>query len=102
MPRLLPTQGGRSRRLRGRQRRRFAARSSNAEYLDDTTAFAYALDVDHHLDGDPNRLTNARVWQPDIRHQDAVRQPGQSLLGGIRVNRAEAPQMTGIERLQQV
>ena len=59
-------------------------------------------DVHNQVNGERNRLANAPMRQADIRGQNAVRKTCQRLLGGIRVNRAQASEMTGVERLKQV
>ena len=38
----------------------------------------------------------------DVRRQHAVRQTSECLLGGVRVNRAQAPEMAGVQRLEKV
>ena len=43
-----------------------------------------------------------RCGKPDVRRQHAVRQARERLLGGVRVNRAQAAEMAGVQRLQQV
>ena len=40
--------------------------------------------------------------QPDIGGQDTVGQPRERLLGGVRVDRAQAAQVPGVERLEQI
>ena len=47
-------------------------------------------------------LPRAPMRQADVRGQHAVREPRQRLLGGVRVDRRQAAEMAGVERLQQV
>ena len=47
-------------------------------------------------------LADAAMRQPHIGGQDTMRQAGERLLGGVRVDGAQAAEMTGVERLQQV
>ena len=61
-----------------------------------------ARDVRDEVDGEPDGLSRARVREPDIGHQDAVREPGQGLLGGVGVNGAEAAEVAGVDRLEEV
>ena len=61
-----------------------------------------ARDVHDQVDGEGDRLARAAMRQADIRRQHAVREARQRLLGGVRVNRAQAAEMAGVERLQQV
>ena len=43
-----------------------------------------------------------RWGKPDIRRQHAVREARERLLGGVRVNRAQAAEVACVERLQEV
>ena len=49
-----------------------------------------------------NRLARAPVRQADIGRQDAMRQARECLLGGVRVDGAQAAEMARVQRLQQV
>ena len=40
--------------------------------------------------------------RPDVGRQDAMRQPHQRLVGGVRVNRAEAAEVARVQGLQQI
>ena len=61
-----------------------------------------ARDVHDQLNRQRNGLPDAAMGQPDVGGQDAVREPRQRLLRGVRVNGAQAAQVAGVERLQQV
>jgi hypothetical protein len=50
----------------------------------------------------PIASADAAVWQTDVRGQHAMGEPRQRLLSRVRVDRAEASEVAGIERLQQV
>ena len=50
----------------------------------------------------PDRFPHACVWQSDVGREDAVREPRESLLGRICVNRADSALMSRIQRLQQI
>ena len=88
--RLQQRTGRPSRRSRGRQQLGHGAASTDAG------------DVRTTVDGQRDRLTRAPMRQADVGGQDAMRQPRQCLLGGVRVNRAQAAEMAGVQRLQQV
>src|SRR5688572_31165698 len=54
------------------------------------------------VNGERDSLADAVVRQPDICRQYAVRQASERLLGRVRVNRTQAPEMTGVQRLEEV
>ena len=54
------------------------------------------------MDGQGDGFADAAMGQAHVGGQDAMRQARQRLLGGIRVNRAEASEMARVERLEQI
>src|SRR4051794_38537258 len=58
--------------------------------------------VNDQMDGQRDGLSGAPMRQADVRGQDAVREPRQGLLGGVRVDRRQTAEMPGVQRLQQV
>src|SRR5207237_942755 len=70
--------------------------------LRDPTLAAVAGNVRDQVDGKRDCFARAGVRQPDVSGQDAVRKPRERLLGGVRVDGAEAAEMTCVERLEQV
>ena len=61
-----------------------------------------ARDVDDEMNRERNRLTGAPVRKTNIGRQDTVRQARERLLRGVRVDGAQAAEMAGVERLQQI
>ena len=72
------------------------------DHARDATVALRPGDVDDEMNGQRDGFADAAMRKPDVGGQDAVRQARQRLLGGVRVNRAEAAEMAGVERLQQV
>jgi hypothetical protein len=68
----------------------------------DTPMPADARDVYDKVNGQSNGLARAAVRQSDVGGQNTVRQAGEGLLRGVRVDGAEAAQVTGVQRLQKV
>ena len=75
---------------------------ANRQQLGHLAASIDARDVRHDLNGERDRLTRAPMRQSHVGGQDAMRQPRQGLLGGVRVNRAHAAEMPSVQRLQQI
>jgi hypothetical protein len=42
------------------------------------------------------------MWQAHVGGQDAIRKPGERLLGRVRVQGAQAAEMPGVQRLQKI
>ena len=59
-------------------------------------------EVRDDLNRQGNGLARASMRQSYIGGEHTMRQAGQCLFGGVRMNRAHAAEMTGIERLKQV
>ena len=68
----------------------------------DSTTSVDARDVHDQMDRERDGLARAAMGQPDIGRQHAVREARERLLGGVRVDRAQAAEVAGVERLQEV
>ena len=74
-------------------------------HIDDLCHLAEPIDtrdVSDDVNGERDSLADAAMRKADVRGQHAVRQASERLLGGVRVNRAQAPEMTGVQRLEEV
>src|SRR5437868_5095854 len=68
--------------------------ASNGQKLGNAAPAVDACNVNDHVDGQCDRFADASMRQPDIRSQHAMRELRQGLVGGVRVNRAEASEVT--------
>src|SRR3954471_7569804 len=76
--------------------------ASNGQKLCNAAPAVDACNVNDHVDGQCDRFADASMRQTDIRGQHAMREPRQGLVGGVRVDRAEASEVAGVEGLQEV
>src|SRR5688572_21733811 len=81
---------------------RLSVVSTNRQQFGYPAAAIDPSDVRNDLNSQRDRLTYAPVRQAHVRGQHTVRQSGQRLLGRVRMDRAHAAEMTGVERLQQI
>jgi hypothetical protein len=81
---------------------RVAVVGADGSQLGHLTAPIHPGDVHDEVDGQRNCLPNAVVRQADIRSQNTMRETRQGLLGRVRMNRAQTPEMPGVQRLQQI
>ena len=66
------------------------------------TVSANSPDVHDKVNRQSDGFSDAPVRQTHVRGQHTVRQTREGLLRGVRVDRAEAAEMPGVQRLQQV
>jgi hypothetical protein len=76
--------------------------ASNGQKLGNAAPAVDACNVNDHVDGQGDGFADASMRQPDVRGQHAMREPRQGLVGRIRMDRAEASEVTGVEGLQEV
>src|SRR3954447_15434687 len=76
--------------------------ASNGQKLVNAAPAVDACNVNDHVDGQGDGFAYASMRQPDVRGQHAMREPRQGLVGGIRMDRTEASEVTGVEGLQEV
>src|SRR5690349_19215694 len=70
--------------------------------LCDVAMSSNAPDVHDEVNRKSDGFADTPMWQPDVRCQYAVGQACQGLFCGVRVDRAETAEMSGVQRLQQV
>jgi hypothetical protein len=70
--------------------------------LSDVAVSSNAPDVHDEVNRKSDGFADAPMWQPDVRCQYALGQACQGLFCGVRVDRAETAEMSGVQRLQQV
>src|SRR3954470_2191071 len=73
--------------------------TSNGQQLCDTPAAIDACNVNDQMNGQGDRFADAPMRQSNVRGEHAMRQPRQRLVGGVRVDRAEAAEVAGVEGL---
>ena len=59
-------------------------------------------DMCHDMNGQRDGLANAAMRQTYVRGKNAVREARERLLSRVRVNRAQATEMTGVQGLEEV
>src|ERR671910_2382485 len=58
--------------------------------------------MNDQMDRQRNGLPRAPMWQSHVCCQHTMREPCQRLFGVVRMDRRHAPEMAGVERLQEV